>query len=137
MSIRQGHGMPVIKRWDSSDMDSIYKMSFFVFSLEYVPKGHGRVVKWASFLRPSWNIINKNRNYSGPWEPGDLNSPPRMRRGGRDAVEDGVVRQATDCWSRATSNHPCRGPASDSGIPSLSKEGSPLPMIVNHQKGPE
>ena len=93
VSIRQGHGMPVIKRWDSSDMDSIYKMSFFIFSLEYVPKGHGRVVKWASFLRPSWNIINKNRNYSGPWEPGDLNSPPRMRRGGRDAVEDGVVRR--------------------------------------------
>ena len=35
---------------------------------------------------------NKNlSNYSGPWEPEDLNSPPRLRRGGRDEVEDGVV----------------------------------------------
>ena len=66
-----------------------------------------------------------------------------MRRGGRDEVEDGVVEtksrtgwsgKAADGHSRADSNHPCQGPESDPGIPSLSKEGSPLPMIVNNQK---
>ena len=45
--------------------------------------------------------------------------------------------ESGDGQSRADSNHPCRGPESDPGIPSLSTEGSPLPMIVNNQKGPD
>ena len=69
---------------------------------------------------------------------GGLEFPSSDEEGwGGDAVEAGVVRQAADGLSSATSNHPCRGPESDPGIPSLSKEGSPLPMIVNNQKGPE
>jgi hypothetical protein len=76
-------------------------------------------------------------NYSGPWERGDLNSPPWMRGVAETKSKTGWSRKAAGWQSRADSNHPCRGPEPDPGIPSLSKEGSPLPMIVHNQKGPE
>jgi hypothetical protein len=51
-------------------------------------------------------FFNEFCNCSRQFRRRDYGSPPRTRRGGRDEVEDGVVRQAANCRSRATPTTP-------------------------------